>query len=105
MLTDTQRKYLAELLGECRHETFDKEDYCPHCNNFLPTAPYIMNRTFFTTPQDFFDVVRVLDKSVISKVFYNVGNDCGRLLYFELLQQPDFIERFMVELCQLKGVE
>jgi hypothetical protein len=112
MLNDKQCKYLTELLGECWHDEKDapeieiggKNPICPKCNKSLWTA-YEYNRTF-TTWQDFGDVVRVLDDE---KYYYDaieyVMDYYRKCSMFSIMKQPDFVERFMIEVGKMRGVE
>lgn len=90
MLKDKQRKYLTELLGECWHVK-GNTGYCQLCGEPLQLVGDY-NRTF-TTPQDFFDVVRAIEYDDLPN--YNITE----------MQQPDFVERFMIEVCKMGGVE
>jgi hypothetical protein len=102
MLTDTQHKYLTELLGECWHE-WGRLGYCPKCGAYIDTKCY---RTF-TTPHDFFDVVNNMYAVEVADVLDTLCDypEQGLTSLATAMQQPDFIERFMSELCKLKGVE
>jgi hypothetical protein len=102
MLTDTRRKYLTELLGECCWQSNNKtlNEYKNRCVNCGLEKDTHKHRTF-TTPQDFFDVVRALSPDDVIRVDKKLNHEW----MLEAMQQPDFIERFMSELCKLKGVE
>ena len=103
-LTDTQRKALTEMLGECYHkcrvEGYKFQDFCDCCKC---GKIFAQNRTF-DIPQDFFDVVRVLTLEQFEKVFtklYLSKVSAEFKLYFAM-QQPDFIERFMRAVAETK---
>jgi hypothetical protein len=93
MLTDTQRKYLTEMLGERWCDDVKEYDV-----NYLGHS---YNRTF-TTPQDFFDVVRVLSLREVDDAWDSFPCSMSN---GELMKQPDFIERFMSEVCEMKEVK
>jgi hypothetical protein len=97
-LTNTQRKVLTEMLGEIWN---------------TPTEVYIdgylhqTNRTF-DTGQDFFDIVRVLGLWDASKIFQRLGvnPDYPQIgIMVGIIQQPDFIEKFMKVVLEMKGVK
>jgi len=101
-LTNTQRKVLTKMLGvKCYHEyKYATSFYCSKCKS--PQE----NRTFDTW-QDFGDVVRVMDSSVCLKALKKVsvkGDETLRNIIFGM-KQPDFIEKFMKAVCELKGVK
>jgi hypothetical protein len=94
MLIDTEKKALTEMLGE---EWNGVTWYKPS------TGEETGDRTF-TTWQDFGDVVRAIDKGIILSAFINMENNSNSKMYFvELLQQPDFIEKFMRAVVEMKG--
>ena len=101
-MNDTQRKALTEMLGECWHEKH--WDSVARQNRALP------NRTFLT-PQDFFDVVRVLDRETISDILKTLAfkrqyNYWSLIDYVaDAMKQPDFIEQFMRAVVEVKGVK
>ena len=65
-MTETQRKFLTEYLGECWH----KDDVCPHCGYYCTgksvyCCPPIPNRTF-TDLKDKQDLLEAIIKKVVS---------------------------------------
>lgn len=100
-LIDNQLRYLTELIGECYHtKTIPVGGCCncKKCNSFMPT-----NRTF-TTPDDFFAVVRAIDHEQIEDSFYAMKLDNPTDISWGL-QHPTFIENFMRAVCRMGGVE
>lgn len=106
MPTDSQRKYLTELIGECFHE--GEWCQCKHCGKLMSNAPF--NRTF-TNPSDFFAVVRAIDRVMLEQVLKGIAFNLqyrydSLLLYIaEAMQKPTFIEDFMREVCRMGGVD
>ena len=109
MLTEQQRKYLTELIGDCWHEWYGEPGYnCIKCHK-LSMNGCLNNRTF-TEPADFFAVCRVMDwKDVERALCYmdDKANPAGDVLdgIVKLMQQPTFIEDFMREVAKMGGIE
>ena len=95
MLTDTQRKTLTEMLG--------KQWYEKHWDSIARTNRALPNRTFDTW-QDFGDVVKVapIESAVVLNLM-SLGSINS--LTAVISQTPDFIEKFMREVCEMKGVK
>jgi len=103
MLSKTQKKYLTkEVLKECYWKSNEKSYNTSHCRCVTCGLEKDAHRYHdFITPDDFFAVVRALDKH---KTDYAIDSWPFDLTIGEILRQPDFIERFMVEVCRAKGV-
>jgi hypothetical protein len=84
MLTDQQYKYISELIGDTHSIS---------C----------------TTPQDFFDVVRVMEEIDIQKTLSMLEGyypfPVLRCKFSHMIKQPTFIEKFMKAVCEVKGVK
>jgi len=105
MLTDKERQTLTEMLGEEWHEIqlnavcscgeggwFSKKKETEHLQK---------NRTFDTW-QDFGDVLQKLNSKEASEV-ERAATCCGTLSLLIQMKQPDFIEKFMKAVCEMKG--
>lgn len=111
-LTDTQRRYLTELIGECWHE-MDTQGVmadtdgiqfivCKHCSKDFDIKKGL-NRTFLT-PDDFFAVVRAISDITYRRALIELNVE---YIYQQhsIMKQPTFIEDFMREVCRLGGIE
>ena len=106
MLTDKQRKYLIELIGECYHSPGhprgrNEDSYCNKCEMYYSAYEDYELRTF-TTPDDFFSVLRALDKDTVDAVIDMW--DCS-LTIGEIINQPTFIEDFMRGVVRMGEME
>lgn len=96
-MTDKQREYLTkEILHECWHEFEGREgfDRCKKCGTRENKYFTFSRNPTFTTPDDFFAVVRSMRPVDLLVIWSNMGNDAT------VLQEPDFIEKFMLEVCK-----
>jgi len=119
-LTENQKRWLTEgdkknkMLDECWHEWKKRTHYlddfiCKKCG-LSQISSNNAQRTF-TEPRDFFAVVRALDIGTASAVFNamtSFDNEHNQYWFgdlVELMQELDFIEQFMVEVCKMEGIK
>jgi len=108
-MTKTQTQYIYGLLGRCYHDEADatpfrvggKPEICLECGFALYEA-HRFNQEI--NGNDFFALVGVLDDIALSSIEGKLINEYPHLLLWKM-QQPDFIERFCIEVCKMKGVE
>jgi hypothetical protein len=94
LLSDTQIQHLQALIGVCmRGEEWGV--ICKRCGKI---------HSQFPSPDDFFDVVRVMRVLDLHDVLYSMLPE-ENSIFAEVINKPDFIERFMKGLCKMIGVE
>jgi hypothetical protein len=121
-MTETQRKFLTEYLGECWHEREQGRKllywYCKHCGNYLNinSGEDIPRRTF-TTAQDKQDLLEaIIRKNEWYSVVWDMNGELmesqsGEFAGFKnyaksfLFALSDSNESFTIKLIQLSPLE